>query len=417
MLALLEKCVAELGGTYAMEDTDSMAIVATERGGLIPCPGGPDRIGRKPAVCALSWERVESISKRFESLNPYDRNAVPGSILKIEDCNFDSRTGKQRQIYCHAISAKRYCLFLRDEKTGEPALLEKDVNSPDDKWSEHGLGHLLNPTDLNSDDRKWKKQPWLNIIRRHDGLFPEPLSFESRPAVGRVTISSPAVMRTFREMNSGRRYADQIKPFNFVLTAHVIPFGYPTGTDPEHFHLIHPYETDPEKWLKTEWIDRYSGKKFRITTIGPHGDRRVARVKTYGDVLLEYEFHPESKCADSEGNICDRQTVGLLQRRHVRIGPIKYIGKESNAIEDVDSGLIHSTDEVYTEYPDPRRDEWATQLLPALRAVPLVVLIAETGMSKRALMDHRAGRSRPYARNLEVLRNVLQKLGLKGAEN
>ena len=41
MLALLEDCVAEAGGTYAMEDTDSMAIVATEDGGLVPCRGEP----------------------------------------------------------------------------------------------------------------------------------------------------------------------------------------------------------------------------------------------------------------------------------------------------------------------------------------------------------------------------------------
>jgi formylglycine-generating enzyme required for sulfatase activity len=41
MLALLEHCVSDLGGTYVMEDTDSMAIVATEHGGLVPCPGGP----------------------------------------------------------------------------------------------------------------------------------------------------------------------------------------------------------------------------------------------------------------------------------------------------------------------------------------------------------------------------------------
>jgi hypothetical protein len=40
MLGLLEHCVTELGGTYAMEDTDSMAIVATKRGGFIPCQGG-----------------------------------------------------------------------------------------------------------------------------------------------------------------------------------------------------------------------------------------------------------------------------------------------------------------------------------------------------------------------------------------
>src|SRR5206468_2845864 len=50
MLALLEYCVREKGGTYAMEDTDSMAIAATERGGTIDCAGGP--------IKALSWNQV-----------------------------------------------------------------------------------------------------------------------------------------------------------------------------------------------------------------------------------------------------------------------------------------------------------------------------------------------------------------------
>ena len=35
MLALLEQSITELGGTYAMEDTDSMAIVATEHGDVV----------------------------------------------------------------------------------------------------------------------------------------------------------------------------------------------------------------------------------------------------------------------------------------------------------------------------------------------------------------------------------------------
>jgi hypothetical protein len=266
MLALLEHCVTELGGTYAMEDTDSMAIVATEHGGPVSCPGGLERIGRKPAVWALSWKQVDSISKRFECLNPYDRSAVPGSVLKIEEYNFDPKTGKQRHIFCHAISAKRYVLFVRDDKTGAPNLLEKAVNSTEDKWSEHGLGHLLNPTDPNSNDRKWIKQAWLNIIRKADGLEIIPVPFAKTPAVGRVTISSPAVMRAFREMNEGKRYCDQIKPFNFVLTCHVNRFGHPTFADPAHFHLIAPYETDPGKWSRNEWIDRYSGSGYRITT-------------------------------------------------------------------------------------------------------------------------------------------------------
>jgi hypothetical protein len=96
MLALLEHCVSELDGTYAMEDTDSMAIVATKKGEMIFCPGGPDRTGDgEPAVRALTWAQVESISERFASLNPYDRKFVPGSILKIVDDNFDPATGKQ----------------------------------------------------------------------------------------------------------------------------------------------------------------------------------------------------------------------------------------------------------------------------------------------------------------------------------
>lgn len=40
MLALLEhEVVLKLGGTYAMEDTDSMAIVAPQNGKMTPCPG------------------------------------------------------------------------------------------------------------------------------------------------------------------------------------------------------------------------------------------------------------------------------------------------------------------------------------------------------------------------------------------
>src|SRR5207253_3443115 len=76
MLSLLEHSVCKLGGTYAMEDTDSMAIVATEHGGTIPCAGGD-----RGVVKALSWEQINEISNQFDDLNPYDRDAVPGSIL------------------------------------------------------------------------------------------------------------------------------------------------------------------------------------------------------------------------------------------------------------------------------------------------------------------------------------------------
>ncbi len=40
MLAMLERCVTDAGGTYAMEDTDD-GDIATRDGGLVPCSGGP----------------------------------------------------------------------------------------------------------------------------------------------------------------------------------------------------------------------------------------------------------------------------------------------------------------------------------------------------------------------------------------
>ena len=91
------------------------------------------------AVKALSWEQARQISQRFAALNPYDREAVPGSVLKMEDDNFDPKTGKQRQLYCLAISAKRYALFLRDQN-GEPVLLRKTstitrIAGPSTAWA------------------------------------------------------------------------------------------------------------------------------------------------------------------------------------------------------------------------------------------------------------------------------------------
>jgi hypothetical protein len=162
-----------------MEDTDSMAIVATEQGGKIQCDG--------ETINALSWKQVDEISECFSALNPYHRDAIPGSILKIEDDNYDPKSHKQRQLYCVAISAKRYAPLLLDEN-GRPVLLRQNTNNKNNKWSEHGLGHLLNPTDPESDDRKWIARVWENIISRCLGIPTRQFPFENIPAVGRISV-------------------------------------------------------------------------------------------------------------------------------------------------------------------------------------------------------------------------------------
>jgi hypothetical protein len=414
MLALLEYSVSQLGGTYAMEDTDSMAIVATEHGGTIPCKGG-ELLTEKGAegIRALKWKRVRQIVAKFEALNPYDRTVIPGSVLKIEDDNFDPETGKQRQLHCLAISAKRYALFLKP-KNGKPALLREGVNNNKDRWSRHGLGHLLNPTDPESSDRNWTAAVWNVLIRESLGLTVKQLPFASLPAIGRITVSSPALMKCLESLNSGKPYTEQIKPFNFLQTCHVAPLGHPEGVNPERFHLVTPYNPNPGEWLNTDWIDQYTGHRYRVTTRSHSGPRGAVWVKTYEDVLTEYQFHPERKCADSFSNPCDQQTVGLLKRRHIKIDLVKCIGKESNSLESVEEGLMHSEQDVYTEYVDPKRDEWRSKTWPALKRVALNKLVKECGkrLSRRELIELRAGRSRPHRRNRELLVSVLRKLGL-----
>ena len=410
MLALLHYCVSELHGTYVMEDTDSMAICATDFGGLVPCPGGPfEMADGHDAVRALSWKQIDEISGRFRQLSPYADKSR--SILKIERDNYDPETGKQRQVYCLAISPKRYALFLHDDD-GNPVLLQKGVNNHEDRWSEHGLGHLRNPLNPDSEDRGWIPQSWISIIRRTLGLPAQPLGFEEVPAMGRIPITSPAAMRSLSKLNRGKKYRNRIKPFDFLLTCHVKPFGYPPDADPKKFHLVAPYVPDPECWVDLPWIDQHSGKQYAITTEGFHGSRGIARVKTYGEVLREYEFHAGAKSADAKGKPSGKQTVGFLQRRHIRVAQISYIGRESNLLEEIEAGVIHSPESVYTEYPDPRRDEWETRILPLLKKIPIAALMRVSGRSRSMLTRALAGRSRPRRRNQELLKSILHRLGM-----
>src|SRR6185437_4188091 len=224
--------------------------------------------------------------------------------------------------------------------------------------------------------------------------------------------TSPKVMRALRKLNASKKHETRLRPFDFLLSCHVSQFGHPPGVDPEKFHLVAPFELDSNRWARMEWINQYDGQLYRIRTEGFHGSRRVARVKTYGDVLDEYAFHPGSKSADAQGRPSGRQTIGLLHRRHVRVSQIIYIGKESNKLEEIESGLVHSPQSVYTEYPDPRRDEWETKILPALRKLPVRVLMRFTNKSRSMLIRTLAGGSRPRRRNQVLLESVLRKIGM-----
>jgi len=384
MLALLERRVTDSGGTFAFMDTDSIAVVATEAGGFLPDLGAR----------ALSWAEVDHLVDCFALLNPYDHRIVPGSIVKTEKENYIA--DEREQLYVYSLSAKRYALFNLDD--GGNIRLRK--------CSKHGLGHLLNPKDPDEvlpqgDDEaptpKWVESFWEIMIARELGQTPTlPNEWIDRPALSRVSATTPEIVRRLNQGRKRARYADQIKPTNFILAAHLKPMGHPAGVDPEKLQLIAPYSSEPGRWSKLPWVNRYTGEAFSITTRAG-GDSNVARVKSYRDVLEQYPAHPESKSVDANGMPCTPSTRGLLTRRHVYAGPIYYIGKESNDLEEVELGLRHAREEVQQKYLDPAEEPFKLYVVPILRTMPRGQLARLADVSGRYIQYLLDGKRRPGA--------------------
>jgi hypothetical protein len=394
MLALLEARVAERGGTYAFCDTDSMAVVATPDGGPVPCPDGPLRSIPGEAVRALSYGEVEAIRTQFDRLNPYTATSLTSDrMLKWETKRMEAGD-RARQLWCVAISAKRYATFSYDE-LGNPVVHEA---------KEHGLGHLLSPDDpppFDEPDPRWGKEwirrEWETIIRERLGLPIELSPALDAVAVGRLSVSKASVLHAFRYFNEGKDYSDQIKPANFLITTHVAPFGHPAGTDPSRFRLVRPFELSPRK--RTErWTNIYDGNRYMAAAGMVEPSAGIAVLSTYRDVVSQYRRHPESKSGDTDGNPSNEETIGLLTRLHVvALGSPRYIGKESNELEDVEAGIVGDADSVYVTYTDRERE--LALLRTVLSTLPRRPLAGAAGIDERSLRRIISGQSTPTAKH------------------
>jgi hypothetical protein len=269
---------------------------------------------------------------------------------------------------------------------------------------EHALGGFyLNPNDPEADDRDWVRELWELIVREDAlGLPGTEPDWLDRPALTRFTVSHRRLLRPFADFNSGKRYHDQIKPFNFLLVAHVKAGGHPAGVDAARFALVAPYEQDPRRWPRLEWRNVYDpgAGPYTITdeTLITRGGRplppRRVGVKTYRDVLNAYRTHPEAKNLGPDGHPCKRTTKGYLSRRPVHALSITHIGNETNLLDEIQAGLIGSESETLVEYADPNRDTWPL-VLSVLRELPRQKTAAAAGIHRNRLADLLAGRSRP----------------------
>lgn len=153
----------------------------------------------------LSWAEVQEIVDRFISLNPYDPNAVKGSILNLVDATFaDSHSNKsQRQLYRYSIAAKRYTLYVKTRKS------EIDIIDP----KAHGVAFLYppknSPNGWDEDIPQWIYGMWDYIVRSSLGLKCTLPTWVEIPQMMRLNVSTYNFLKMLAQWQRAH-------PYNFL---------------------------------------------------------------------------------------------------------------------------------------------------------------------------------------------------------
>jgi hypothetical protein len=315
-----------------------MLFVASEHGGLFPCPGGKHRLpDGTPAIKAISWKEVDEICSKLNGLNPYNREIIP-DILKVEDSNFDL-SGTQRQLYGLAVSAKRYVVYRRKKN-------DIEIIKP----SEHGLGIVFVPDkrpryksqnckDQETDYAQWIVEAWERLLLNHFRNLELPespailraLRFDSLPAMMRVRVTTPNVLKALRKRDPGAA-----KPYNFAHSPILLE-------DVPECTLIAPASKRTKEWLTRDYTEIHTGE---VVKLGSKYRDKTLTPQTISHTIWKHFLHPEDKSLGSDGSPCEEYTRGLLLRRPVRaMTPFEYIGKEveRRAQEGEDPAILENS--------------------------------------------------------------------------
>lgn len=335
-------------------------------------------------------------------------------VLKVEDCNHD-RNGDQHQLLGLAVSAKRYVVYTRKQN-------KLEIIKP----SEHGLGIVYVPdkrsryTPIDCKDQEtsyplWIVETWERLLSEHfkndkdpeNALISRPLWFDDLPAVMRVRITTPNVLKALRKRNPG-----VAKPYNFVLSPILIQ-PLPDCT------LIAPASKHPEEWLAREYIEIHSGEIVRLGT-EYHGRRLMPQ--TLSNVIWRHFLHPEDKSLSCNGKPCNAYTRGLLLRRPIEaMIPLIPIGKEveRRSQEGEDIGVLDNAGPIqYHPGKTPNTRPADAVLIARAKRFPKKLLRRESGVSQHAIERFLDGdRTHPSTRKKlaqAVERLVLDLAGEKG---
>jgi len=379
LLAMIERCVRDAGGTYLCCDTDALIIVASEAGGVVQMPDGA------PPVKALSWSEVEQITKRFDSLSPYNRDIVP-HLLRLTDENYD-KDGNQRQLFGLSIAAKRYSLYTTE--CGQPYCGHSNCVTVVDPKA-HGLIFFAPSEERVNGLPKWWWELWRFLLTLEFKQIIEP-DFEvlmvggcainartATPVDGQPWwITLPAMMKM---RISTPHYLDQMKgkasPFGFVL--------HPRTRDKLKLTLLTPFSKNRAGWAQSPCINTHDGKSYRLDELSQ------ADVITLGDILCGYVQHPEIKSLGPDGEKCKAHTRGLLRRMTINGGLQHCIGKEVSRFEQGKGDFIENIDDMCIHY-DGGRVAANEGLIAEINARGQRKTTRETGLDRKTVRKVVAG--------------------------
>jgi hypothetical protein len=266
---------------------------------------------------------VQSIVNRFASLNPYNPEAVKGSILNLVDANYVASDPKKprRQLYGYSIAAKRYALYEKPDRA--------NIRIVDPKA--HGIGFLYppknSPKNWEEEVPQWTYEMWNYIVRGALRVKRKSPSWLHIPQMMRLTLTTYNVLEMLGEWDIAR-------PYNFLFLPMVDPtfgFAFDRRAD-EKVLLVCPFSSHPESWFGLECVNVHDGKKYKMVDYRKEANsaHNVVFPSQFARLLIQYQEHPEAKSLAPDGTPCMADTRGLLQRAHVTAGELRDVGKETD---------------------------------------------------------------------------------------
>jgi hypothetical protein len=259
LLAMIDLEVERRAGRVVYCDTDSAFVT-------------PSKVAQK--VCGT-----------FARLNPY---SVGVPFLKDETNDKAPRSGHprgsvDRRPRFFGLSAKRYCLLVRDRQ-GYPHVFGKAA-------SDHGLGSF----EVSEDRGRFVSKLWEAIISRGEAAAED---YAGLPATSPFSLSTPNLLPRVRNLGP-------IRPFTFLTASLLEPSPDP---DEDRSELV-AYVPASDSAARAKLMD-------------------LPRQRSWGSVVEAFVRHQDRKCAyDLEGRMIRRH---VFVRRSNLVG----LGKEANRVEE-----------------------------------------------------------------------------------